>query len=52
MYQQYLKRLEKEIHDEKMKRFVEHAQHLSPGKQSPLLKNRRERKPIDTGLNK
>ena len=50
-YKVYLEKMQKEIHDEKMKRFVEHTQKLDkavPASPPP----RREVKRVDTGLRK
>lgn len=46
--------MQKEIHDEKMKRFVDHTQKLNKiCPESPELgKNEREQKRVDTGLRK
>lgn len=48
-YAEYLERMQKEIHDEKMKRFIEHTQKLNEiCPESPP--QRREIKRVDTGL--
>ena len=50
-YKAYLEKMQKEIHDDKMKRFVEHTQKLDkvvPESPPP----RREVKRVDTGLRK
>lgn len=50
-YREYLEKMQKDIHDEKMKRFVDHTQKLeSAVPKSPEPK--REVKRVDTGLRK
>ena len=52
-YAEYLQRMQKEIHDEKMKRFVEHTQKLNEAipEKSPQ-RQRSISKRVDTGLRK
>ena len=53
-YAEYLQRMQKEIHDEKMKRFVEHTQKLNEAipEKSPDRRQRSISKRVDTGLRK